>query len=165
MRAADPGRAGRRVVLALAALGLGLSTYLTVEHYTGSTTLACSASGVVDCVKVTTSPQSVVFGVPVAVWGLLYYAGMTVLALPPAWRRPGLHPARLTAAVAGVAVALYLLYAELFILDAICLWCTAVHVVAAALLVATLLADPGTTGAARGGRTATAADRTRVTLR
>jgi uncharacterized membrane protein len=142
MPPADPGRAGRLAVLALAVLGLGLSTYLTAEHYTGSTTLACSATGVVDCLKVTTSPQSVLAGVPVAVWGLLYYAGMTVLTLPPAWRRPGLHRVRIAAAVAGVAFVFYLLYTELFTLDAICLWCTAVHVVTAALLLGVLLADP-----------------------
>jgi uncharacterized membrane protein len=35
--------------------------------------------------------------------------------------------------VAGVGMVLYLVYAELFILDAICLWCTAVHVLALAL--------------------------------
>ncbi|HVQ94132.1 MAG TPA: vitamin K epoxide reductase family protein [Mycobacteriales bacterium] len=142
MRAADPGVAGRRAVLALALLGLALSAYLTAEHYTGSSTLACSASGVIDCLRVTTSPQSVLLGVPVAVWGLLYFAGMTVLALPPAWRRAGLHRPRVVAAVAGVAFVLYLLYTELFTLDAVCLWCTAVHVVTAALLLAVLLVDP-----------------------
>jgi uncharacterized membrane protein len=39
---------------------------------------------------------------------------------------------RLTAGSPAIDV-LYLVYAELFILDAICLWCTAVHVLALAL--------------------------------
>jgi uncharacterized membrane protein len=142
MRAAEPGRAGRRVVLGLTLLGLALSAYLTAEHYTGSSTLACSASGVVDCLRVTTSPESVLLGVPVAVWGLLYFAGMTVLALPAAWRRAGVHRLRVAGAVGGMAFVLYLVYAELFTLSAVCLWCTAVHAVTAALLVAVLLVDP-----------------------
>ena len=35
--------------------------------------------------------------------------------------------ARLAAAVGGVAMVLWLVYAELFIIDAICLYCTVVH--------------------------------------
>jgi uncharacterized membrane protein len=40
---------------------------------------------------------------------------------------------RMALAAIGVAFVLYLVYAELFLLNAICLWCTVVHVVTLAL--------------------------------
>jgi uncharacterized membrane protein len=38
---------------------------------------------------------------------------------------------------------IYLVYAELFQINAICLWCTTVHVVTFALFVAVLMAESG----------------------
>lgn len=119
--------------LGLAAAGLAVSAYLTYEHFTASTTLACSDSGVVNCLKVTTSAQSKVFGVPVALLGLLFFVAMVPLCLPRAWASPRLDTPRLAASAVGVAFVLYLLYAELFVIGNICLWCTAVHAVALAL--------------------------------
>lgn len=73
--------------LLLSLSGLGISLYLTVAHYTTSMTLACPDTGVVNCEKVTTSPQSVIFGVfPVAVLGLAFYVFMVVVNSPWAWR-------------------------------------------------------------------------------
>ncbi len=118
--------------LALSLAGLGVSLYLTIAHYTTPTTLACPDTGVVNCAKVTTSPQSVLFGtVPVALLGLLFYLFMTAVNTPWAWQAnlPWRHRARLASLVAGVAFVLYLIYTELFTLNAICLWCTSVHVI------------------------------------
>jgi uncharacterized membrane protein len=124
-----------RVALALSALGLLVAGYLTVEHYTASTTLACPETGIVNCQKVTSSAQSAVFGIPVALLGLLFFAVMLVACLPPVWRmtQPAVRLGRLAFAGVGVAFVVYLVYAELFVLDAICLWCTAVHVLTVAL--------------------------------
>jgi uncharacterized membrane protein len=137
-----------RVALALSALGLLVAGYLTIEHYTASTTLACPETGVVNCQKVTTSAQSAVLGIPVALLGLMFFVVMLVACLPPVWRmtQPAVRWGRLAFAGVGVAFVVYLVYAELFILDAICLWCTAVHVLTVALFAvlvfATALADP-----------------------
>lgn len=150
-RPATPARAsGARypawaapVSLALALLGLAVAAYLTYEHFTGSTSLACSETSRVNCLKVTTSSQSMLFGfLPVALAGLLYYAGMVVLTSPPAWRSrvPAVDALRLVGAVAGIAMVGYLVYAEFVLIGAICLWCTAVHVVTFLLFVAVLLA-------------------------
>ena len=112
------------------ALGIGVAGYLTFEHYTSSSSLACSDNGVINCLKVTTSGYSAVAGVPVAVLGLVFFVIMLVLQLPPMWRRPepALRYGRLAWAVVGLGTIVYLLYAELFAIDALCLWCTAVHV-------------------------------------
>jgi len=52
--------------LGLSLAGLGVSTYLTIVHFAPSVPLACSSNGIVNCERVTTSPQSYVFGIPVA---------------------------------------------------------------------------------------------------
>ena len=44
--------------------------------------LVCSDTGAINCTKVTTSPQSVIFGIPVAVLGLAYFVPMIALCLP-----------------------------------------------------------------------------------
>jgi uncharacterized membrane protein len=117
--------------LVLSVLGLAVAIYLTVEHYTASASLACPESAVINCQKVTTSDQSVVFGIPVALLGLIFFVAMVPLCLPAAWRsrRPELRWGRLGAALVGVGFVFYLVYTELFTLNAICLWCTAVHVI------------------------------------
>jgi uncharacterized membrane protein len=115
--------------LLISIAGLAVSTYLTYEHFTADSTLACPNTGVVNCVKVTTSEYSRILGIPVALLGLGFFAAMTVLSLPPLWRTSSPWPSRLrvAAVVVGVAFVCYLIWAELFRIDAICLWCTVVH--------------------------------------
>jgi uncharacterized membrane protein len=116
---------------ALCLAGLVPAGYLTYEHYTGSTTLACSETGTVNCLKVTTSTYSKVLGIPVALLGLLFFITMAVLCSPKAWAlaSPLLCQIRLAAGAVGVLSVFYLVWAELFRIDAICLWCTGVHVI------------------------------------
>lgn len=115
--------------LAVCLLGLVDAAYLTFEHYTSSRTLACSDTGTINCVKVTTSSYSKVAGVPVALMGLLFFVALTALCLPMAWRsgNRNVRRLRLAGATAGMITVLYLVWVELFKVDAICLWCTAVH--------------------------------------
>ena len=139
--AASAPRWARLGSLVVSLAGLAVSAYLTVEHYSSSTTLACPETGVVNCVKVTTSSYSTLLGVPVALLGLLFFAAMSVLCAPVAWRssNPWVGRARLAGAVAGAAMVVYLVWAELFRIDAICLWCTVVHVLAVALFAVLVL--------------------------
>lgn len=110
--------------------GLGVAGYLTYEHYTGSNSLVCSDKGIVNCLAVTTSTYSKITGIPVADLGLVFFAVMLPLQLPYTWRRsePIIRNVRLAWATVGLMSVLYLLYTELFRIDAICLWCTAVHI-------------------------------------
>lgn len=139
--------------LVLALAGVAVSTYLTIAHYTTPTILACSASGTIDCARVTTSAQSRFLGIPVAVLGLVFFVGMTALCLPAAWRsdRRLVHLVRLLATTTGIAFVLWLVYAELFIIGAICLWCTVAHVLAFGLFATTLVTAPDTLGAEADG--------------
>jgi uncharacterized membrane protein len=138
-----PPRWAPTLTLPLSVVGLGLSVYLTVVHYTEPTSLSCPSTGVVNCTKVTTSAQSMLFGhIPVALAGAVFFLGMTALSAPRAWRaayRP-IAATRVGFAVAGMAMVVWLVYAEAVIVHALCLWCTAVHVVMFALFVGVLAA-------------------------
>jgi uncharacterized membrane protein len=126
------------VTWALSIAGLGVSTYLTITHYDSSIPLACSDTGTINCALVTHSAESIVFGVfPVAVLGLAFYVFMAAATSPWAWRLkfPALTWIRIASVVVGIGFVLYLVYTELFTLDAICLWCTSVHVLTFLLFV------------------------------
>jgi uncharacterized membrane protein len=116
----------------LALFGFGVSIYLTITHYDTHITIACSDNGLVNCEKVTTSAQSMVFGIfPVAVLGLAFYTFMVAINSPLGWRfsQPLVRWARLGSVIVGMGFVLYLVYAEVIQIGNICLWCTSVHVV------------------------------------
>ena len=154
--AAVAGRRSARVEpsLVVALLGLAISVYLTVEHFTSSTSLACPEGAVVNCAKVTTSPYAQLLGVPVALLGLAYFLGMAALLLPAPWRRRALDPVRVVGVAVGVLMVLYLVWVELFRVNALCLWCTGVHLCTVALLPLVLwrVADRDRNAAATGTR-------------
>lgn len=136
--ALSPWSVRKSVILVAAIFGLGISTYLTIAHYDAHVTLVCSGNGAINCAKVTTSAQSIVFGIPVAVLGLAFFVGMLALALPPAWRARTIRVAqlRLASVIVGIGFVFYLVYSELFTIRAICLWCSAVHVLTLILFMA-----------------------------
>jgi uncharacterized membrane protein len=118
--------------LLLSIAGLLTSAYLTYTHFDAGA-LLCSADTVVDCGTVTTSEQSELLGIPVAFLGLAFFAFLTVICLPFAWRIAALRWVRLAAVGVGVLMVVYLVAAEFLVIGKICLWCTAVHVITLAL--------------------------------
>ena len=152
--ATDP-RWFRLTTLILSLLGLGLSVYLTITHYTDSAPAGCPVNSVVNCAKVTTSPESMIFGVfPVAVLGLAFYVFMVAVNSPWSWRpgMPLIRIARLAGVITGIVFVLYLVYVELIEVNAICEYCTGVHVITFALfgLVMYSTAAHGLSGAGPG---------------
>ena len=134
--------------LLLIVLGIGVSSYLTIAHYTTPATLACPETGVINCAKVTTSSYSEILGIPLAVLGLVFFLGNLPLHLPLAWRSPNpwLRRLRLLAAATGILMVFWLIYVELFRLNAICLYCTASHVLTVLLFIVTALGTALTAG-------------------
>jgi uncharacterized membrane protein len=124
--------------LVLSLAGLGMSIYMTIAHYTSTNILVCSNKGYIDCAKVTTSPESMVFNVfPVAVLGLAFYVFMTAINTPWAWRSgiAAIWWARLVGIITGIGFVLYLIYAEVIQIGNLCLDCTTVHVITFLLFV------------------------------
>jgi uncharacterized membrane protein len=129
------------VTTGLALSGVAVSVYLTIAHFTDPDLLVCGDSETVSCSTVTSSAQATFVGVPVALLGLLWFVGMLVLCLPAAWNANWryVHLARVIGVLGGIGFVLWLVYAELIIIGAICLWCTVAHVIALALFVVVVL--------------------------
>ena len=130
----------------LCLIGIAVAGYLTYAHHTTPKVLACSDKGLVNCTKVTTSSYSRVAGVPVADTGLGYFLAMAALCSPWAWQSANrlIRGLRVAAAGAGVVTVFWLVYVELFRLDALCLYCTVVHAVTVMLFIAVALGTAAT---------------------
>jgi len=128
--------------------GTAVAAYLTYAHYTTAKVLACSDKGLVNCAKVTTSSYSRIFGLPVSDTGLAYFVAMAALCSPWAWRSTKrlLRGLRMAAASSGVALVVWLIYVELFRLNAICLYCTTVHVITVLLFITVAIGTASTVG-------------------
>jgi uncharacterized membrane protein len=126
---------------ALTLAAIAVSSYLTYAHYTTAANLACSDKGLINCAKVTTSSYSSQLGIPLAVVGLAFFAVMLAFQNPWAWRsvRGWVRFTRLGLAAGGAVTALWLIWVELFRLDAICVYCTVVHVLAIVIFILTVL--------------------------
>jgi uncharacterized membrane protein len=116
--------------LVLSILGLADSGYQTYTHYTGTGLLGCSAKTDA-CVLVQTSSYAYVFGIPMALLGVVFFAFMIVMCSPPAWtsEKPVIRLARLVSVVIGILFVLYLVFAEVVKLGRICPYCTSVHII------------------------------------
>jgi uncharacterized membrane protein len=122
-------------------LGLALAAFLTWGHYfdqsaiSTSCPLGSNSGGLINCGAVTASPESIIFGIPVALYGLLYFVAMTTMCLPAAWRSTSrlLARARVAMNVVGIGFVLYLVSVEFLEVHHICLYCTGVHVLQFAL--------------------------------
>jgi len=132
---------------ALSLIGLALSTYLTITHFEPQD-LFCSGHSFINCAAVTTSAQSRFLGIPVAFLGLGTYVVMTVLNSPWMWRAKNywIHVARFVISIISMAFVLWLLTAELVIIDNLCLYCTGVHIVTFSLLIVLTRVSPAQLG-------------------
>jgi uncharacterized membrane protein len=101
----------------VATVGLGIATYLTIVHYTGGSPVCAISHG---CETVQHSRYAELAGVPVAVLGLLGYAGilLSLLRDDEAGRL-----ATALIALTGFGFSAWLTYLEIARIDAICIWC------------------------------------------
>jgi uncharacterized membrane protein len=118
----------RLAVAAVAVAGIAVAAYLTWVHYHPAA-LICTRGG--GCETVQRSHYAVLLGVPVAVFGLA--AWVAVLALV-AWDTPTARVLVAAIALVSVVFAVYLVILQLFVIDAVCVWCLANDVVLVPLL-------------------------------
>jgi uncharacterized membrane protein len=114
--------AARAAVAVLSLAGAGIAAYLTYAHYRGVVPV-CTVGG---CETVLTSEYAELAGVPVAALGLAAYVALLVTAFLPSVEAAA---AGLAIALGGLGFALYLVYVQLVVLDAVCVWCMASDVV------------------------------------
>jgi uncharacterized membrane protein len=108
-------------LIAITLAGLAVSGYLALARILGGSAVCGPSRG---CETVAASEYSMALGVPVAVWGVLF--SLAVLACSVAWWRRADRRALLVAyglLLLGTLAVAYFTYLELFVIEAICLWC------------------------------------------
>jgi len=136
---------GQIALFTLSLINIAIAIYLTIVHYNTHVALVCSSSGLVNCEHVLSSPYASIPGtsIPISIAGILWSIVGVALAVIAWIVWPEKHLVRIAElAWAGVGMlsVFYLVYVELVLLHAICIWCTAVHVVVLLyLLIAVLL--------------------------
>ncbi len=107
----------RGAILFVSAVGIGVAAYLTYVHFRPGA-LICTTGG--GCETVQESRYAVLVGIPIAILGLAAWITTFVLTI---WNS---DVARLlTVALAAIACAfgIYLVILQLFVIDAVCVWC------------------------------------------
>ena len=128
-------------VTLLALAGLLNAVYLSVSHYRVYTDIGyrsfCAISKAVNCDTVSQSPYSIIFNVPVPVWGITGYA-LFLLFLIFAWRKPSENKhlwsllAFISAIFSGISVILALILTTF--IHSYCIMCMLSYAINFALL-------------------------------
>ncbi len=113
----------------LSVTGLIDSAYLTWEHFNNiippCTVHPLIPAFLIDCGKVLTSPYSIMFGVPLAVVGLIHYGLLTLGILGAMiYKKKIFRYWIVLQAVAGVIASMYFMYIQLGVIKSLCLYCT-----------------------------------------
>ena len=110
-------------LLILSFIGLADAWYLTDTAFTGAS-LSCSITGLDGCNIVAQSPYSHLFGLPLALYGVIFYGVLFALAaLISVWPlRPGYRALRILGILGILASILFLLIQFVFI-KALCVYC------------------------------------------
>ena len=117
------------LTLGAALAGLGISIYLTVVHYS-TIPLACPANAVINCEQVLSSPYGVIGGssVPTSAAGIAWFAVSALLAAGLLAGLTQMARWQLVWSAVGLVTVLFLVYIEIVQLGAVCIWCSAAHV-------------------------------------
>ena len=110
------------ILAVLDVIGLAIALYLSTVELQGSVPYCGPIHG---CEDVARSSYSRIGGVPVAVFGV--GLSLILLTLAIAWWRTNLYALLLAhygLSLAGVLFEVYFLYLQVFVIGAVCIWCT-----------------------------------------
>jgi uncharacterized membrane protein/protein-disulfide isomerase len=133
----------RRLLLAFAVLGLGASSWSSYVHYSlltvpGYTTF-CDVSGAISCTQAYLSQYGSLWGVPVALGGVVFFAAVLLIAgvggRPAVKGRENVPAYIFALSTAALGFVLYLGWASFFKLNTVCLLCATTYVAVIALFV------------------------------
>jgi uncharacterized membrane protein len=108
----------RRVIAFVAAIGIGVATYITIAD-SGGGSPTCLAGGT-GCETVANSSYSHIAGVNIAVFGILGYIALLISAF---FVNDLARFGGFAIALGGFGFSVYLTYLEIFKIEAICQWC------------------------------------------
>lgn len=109
------------ILLFFIILGFSDSVFLTYEHYNLSSTF-CPISPWINCLAVTTSKYSEIWGIPLAILGTIYYLFMFFFLSK---KQKMFNHFLLITSSFGVLFSLYLIYIQAFAIGLFCLYCLA----------------------------------------
>jgi uncharacterized membrane protein len=110
------------ILAVLDIIGLAIALYLSVVELNGGVPVCGPLHG---CEEVARSEYSRIAGIPVAVFGV--GLSLVLLALAIAWWRTDLYVLLLVhygLSLGGVLFEVYFLYLQVFVIGAVCVWCT-----------------------------------------
>ena len=112
--------------LGITFLAILASAYLSVLFYNHDLAAPCTINYFWDCGAVSNSPYAILLGIPVAIWGLITYLFLFFTGFALLYKfNKCLFQLIFAITAFGVVFSLYLTYAELFLIHAICLFCLA----------------------------------------
>jgi uncharacterized membrane protein len=110
------------ILAALDVVGLVIALYLSAVELQGGVPVCGPIKG---CEEVARSDYSRIGGIPVAVFGV--GLSLVLLTLALAWWRTDLYALLLAhygLSLAGVLFEAYFMYLQVFVIGAVCIWCT-----------------------------------------
>lgn len=131
----------RRLLVVLALIGLAsslTSLYIHIQMVRNPAYLSfCDVSATINCTQVYQSRYAAVAGVPVALWGSLWYIAVVILLAGSAWGWSSLRENAggyvFAAATIGLGAVIYFAYTSLFLLKAVCLMCLVTYLAVAGI--------------------------------
>jgi uncharacterized membrane protein len=110
------------ILAGLDLVGLAIALYLSIVELGGGVPVCGPLKG---CETVAQSEYSRIGGIPVAVYGV--GLSLILLTLAIAWWRTNLYGlllARYGLSLAGVIFEVYFMYLQIYVIRAVCVWCT-----------------------------------------
>ena len=130
------------LVLVFSFLGLANSAYLSQSEANG-TPLLCNIANLSGCNIVASSPFSHIFGVSLANWGLIFYGLLFfVAALELALSRKQARRVIQGIATFGVLASIYFTILQVFVINALCVYCMASAGLALLVFIAAIFLEP-----------------------
>lgn len=123
--------------LTLSLLGFLDASYLTLKYYQGEAPTCAFFKG---CDIVTTSKYATIFGVSIALLGAIYYLALFILSvLYLDTKNPRFIKIGAIIAGGGFLFSLWLIYLQLFVINALCIYCLVSALSSTALFLAGLI--------------------------
>ena len=128
------------LVIVLALAGLLDALYLSDMALTGSE-LTCTITGLDGCNVVAQSVYSQFLGIPLAVYGVIFYSLLLLAIIVSLYRvSAGMRRLVFGIALAGALFSSYFMYLQFFVIKALCIYCMGSAFVAYLLAILTFLA-------------------------
>jgi len=140
------------VVMSLFGLGAALEVFFTY-YLLGQSLPGCQPGGFLDCARVLGSTYSQIFGIPLELFAAAYFIINLGLVYLIAFGSDGVFRRAINAIFIwrflGLMIVPYLVFVELFIIHALCIYCTMMHIaiVADFIIISYLLFYKGGIGA------------------